>query len=80
MALNRIIEPLAYAYCNGGYYDGMWMERLFKAAGVAPAIALRECPICLWLIGDFSSASKSHWVKVIRPIERGMMLPVCAWH
>jgi hypothetical protein len=40
LALNSIIGPVGHAYCDGGYYDGMWMERLFKAAKIAPAFAL----------------------------------------
>lgn len=39
-ALNAMIGPLGYAYCDGGHYDGFWLERLFKAAGIEPAFAL----------------------------------------
>ena len=39
-ALNVIVGPVGHAYCDGGHYDGFWLERLFKAAGIAPAFEL----------------------------------------
>jgi hypothetical protein len=39
-ALNAIIGPVGHAYCDGGHYDGFWLERLFKAARIEPAFAL----------------------------------------
>jgi len=39
-ALNIIVGPVGHAYCDGGYYDGFWIERLFKAAGIEPAFEL----------------------------------------
>jgi DNA polymerase-3 subunit epsilon len=39
-ALNAIIGPVRHAYCDGGHYDGFWLERLFKAARIEPAFAL----------------------------------------
>ena len=39
-ALNTIIGPVGHAYCDGGHYDGFWLERLFKAARIEPAFAL----------------------------------------
>ena len=39
-ALNAIIGPVGQAYCDGGHYDGFWLERLFKAARIEPTFAL----------------------------------------
>ena len=39
-ALNAIIGQVGHAYCDGGHYDGFWLERLFKAARIEPAFAL----------------------------------------
>jgi hypothetical protein len=39
-ALNAIIGPVGHAYCDGGHYDGFWLERLLKAARIEPAFAL----------------------------------------
>ncbi len=39
-ALNAIIGPVGPAYCDGGYYDGFWLERLYKAARVEPKFSL----------------------------------------
>ena len=39
-ALNAIIGPVGQAYCDGGHYDGLWLERLFKSARVEPAFVL----------------------------------------
>lgn len=39
-ALNRIIGPIGHAYCDGGYYDGMWLERLYRAARIEANFAL----------------------------------------
>ncbi len=41
-ALNSIIGPVGHANCDGGYYDGMWLERLFRAAGIAPEFTLLD--------------------------------------
>lgn len=38
--LNQVIGLAGHAYCDGGYYDAMWMERLFKAAGCAATFEL----------------------------------------
>jgi len=40
LRLNEIVGPVGHAYCDGGHYDGLWLKRLYKAAGIAPAFAL----------------------------------------
>jgi hypothetical protein len=40
VALNRIIGPVGHAWCDGGYYDAMWLEKLYHAAGISPEFAL----------------------------------------
>lgn len=39
-ALNAIIGPVGHAYCDGGHYDGLWLECLFKAARLEPSFEL----------------------------------------
>jgi hypothetical protein len=38
--LNQTLGPVGHAYCDGGRYDGFWLKRLYKAAGIAPNFAL----------------------------------------
>ena len=40
--LNQIIGPIGHAWCDGGHYDAMWMEKLYRAAGIAADFALRD--------------------------------------
>jgi hypothetical protein len=41
-ALNLLLGPIGHVYCDGGFYDGMWFEKLYQAAGIIPSFALRD--------------------------------------
>lgn len=41
-ALNRACGPIGHAFCDGGEYDAMWLERLFAAAGCSPEFQLHD--------------------------------------
>lgn len=41
-SLNLILNAVGHAYCDGGYYDAFWFERLFKTASIEPEFELWE--------------------------------------
>jgi len=40
LSLNQMLGPVGHAYCDGGHYDGFWLEQLYKAAGITPTFQL----------------------------------------
>ncbi len=38
--LNRVMDGVAAAYCDGNKYDAAWMNNLYRTAGITPSFEL----------------------------------------